>query len=124
MYLNIREITLIIWNYKGCGLRKGFPSFSIIDKDVEELKNYIIKNYSDYKIIIHGISIGGYSAIKLAKILNEYNDKFKSNVCLIADRTYSDIDLIVETFSDKYGSVLKNVYNFLFPEFFYHSDNI
>ncbi len=56
--------------------------------------------------------------------MNEYNDKFKSNVCLIADRTYSDIDLIVETFSDKYGSVLKNVYNFLFPAFFYHSDNI
>ena len=123
-FLDIKESTILLWNYKGYGVRKGFPSFSSIDKDVEELKNYIIKNYSDYKIIIHGISIGGYSAIKLAKILNEYNDKFKSNVCLIADRTYSDIDLIVETFSDKYGSVLKNVYNFLFPEFFYHSDNI
>ena len=123
-FLDIKESTILLWNYKGYGVRKGFPSFSSIDKDVEELKNYIIKNYSDYKIIIHGISIGGYPAIKLAKILNEYNDKFKSNVCLIADRTYSDIDLIVETFSDNYGSVLKNIYNFLFPEFFYHSDNI
>ena len=68
-FLDIKESTILLWNYKGYGVRKGFPSFSSIDKDVEELKNYIIKNYSDYKIIIHGISIGGYPAIKLAKIL-------------------------------------------------------
>ena len=123
-FLDIKESTILFWNYKGYGKRKGFPSFSNIDKDIEELKDYIIKNYSDYKIIIHGISIGGYAAIKLAKILNEFNEKFKSNVCLIADRTYSDIDLIVESFNDNYGSVLKNIYNFLFPKFFYHSDNI
>ena len=123
-FLDIKESTILLWNYKGYGKRKGFPSFSNIDKDIEELKDYIIKNYSDYKIIIHGISIGGYPAIKLAKILNEFNEKFKSNVCLIADRTYSDIDLIAESFNDKYGSVLKNIYNFLFPKFFYHSDNI
>ena len=123
-FLDIKETTIILWNYKGYGARKGFPSFSNIDKDVEELKNYIIKNFSGYKIIIHGISIGGYPAIKLAKSLNEYNDKFKSNVCLIADRTYSDIDLIVESFSDKFGNLLKNIYNFLFPKFLYYSDNI
>ena len=123
-FLGIKEYTIILWNYKGYGSRKGFPSFSNIDKDVEDLKNYIIKNYAEYKIIIHGISIGGYPAIKLAKILNEYNDKYKSNVCLIADRTYSDIDLIVESFNVNYGYILKKIYNFLFPKYFYHSDNI
>jgi hypothetical protein len=41
-----------LWNYKGFGTRKGFPSFASIDKDVEDLKNYIIKNFYDYKIII------------------------------------------------------------------------
>ena len=56
--------------------------------------------------------------------MNEYNDKYKSNVCLIADRTYSDIDLIAESINDKFGNVLKNIYNFLFPKFFYNSDNI
>jgi hypothetical protein len=116
-------MTLLFWNYAGYGSRKGFPSFTSIDNDIEELKNYIINNYSGYKIIIHGISIGGYPAIKLAKILNE-NDKFKSNVCLIADRTYSDIDLIVETFSDKFGYILKNIYNLFFPKLLYYSDNI
>ena len=123
-FLDIKETTILFWNYQGYETRKGFPSFTNIDKDIEDLKNYIIKNFYDYKIIIHGISIGGYPAIKLAKILNEFNDKFRNNVCLIADRTYSDIDLIAESFSDNYGYVLKNIYNFLFPKFFYHSDNI
>ena len=123
-FLNIKETTILLWNYKGFGTRKGFPSFASIDKDVEDLKNYIIKNFYDYKIIIHGISIGGYPAIKLAKILNEFNDKFRNNLCLIADRTYSDIDLIAESFSNNYGYILKVIYNFLFPKFFYHSDNI
>ena len=123
-FLLIKQSTILLWNYSGYGSRKGFPSFASIDKDVEDLKNFIIKNYSEYKIIIHGISIGGYPAIKLAKILNEFNDKFKSNVCLIADRTYSGIDLIVETFSDKFGYILKYIYNFLFIKFFYHSDNV
>ena len=123
-FLDIKETTILFWNYQGYGTRKGFPSFASIDKDVEDLRNYIIKNFYDYKIIIHGISIGGYPAIKLAKILNEFNDKFRNNVCLIADRTYSDIDLIAESFSDNYGYVLKNIYDFLFPKFFYHSDNI
>ena len=122
-FLGLKEMTLLFWNYAGYGSRKGFPSFTSIDNDIEELKNYIINNYSGYKIIIHGISIGGYPAIKLAKILNE-NDKFKSNVCLIADRTYSDIDLIVETFSDKFGYILKNIYNLFFPKLLYYSDNI
>ena len=52
-FLSIKETTILLWNYSGYGSRKGFPSFSNIDKDVEDLKNFIIKNYSEYKIIIH-----------------------------------------------------------------------
>ena len=123
-FLSIKQITILLWNYPRYYSRKGFPSFSSIDKNIEDLKNYIIKNYLEYKIIIHGISIGGYPAIKLAKILNEFNDKFNSNVCLIADRIYSDIDLIVESYNDKWGYFLKNIYNFFFPKILYHSYNI
>ena len=115
LYLNIKEITLIIWNYKGYGLRKGFPSFKNIDKDVELLKEYICNNYKGYKIIIYGISIGGYPAIKLAKIFND-----NKNVCLIADRTFADIDCIAETIIKK-GKI---IYNLLFPKFLYSSNNI
>ena len=114
-YINIKEITIIIWNYKGFGLRKGFPSFNSIDKDVDILKEYINNNYKGYKLIIHGISIGGYPSIKLAKVFND-----NKNVCLIVDRTYIDIDYIAE-------SIIKNgkkIYNLLFPKFFYKSDNL
>ena len=114
-YLNIKELTILVWNYKGFGLRSGFPSFNSIEKDVEDLREYIDKYYKDYKIIIHGISIGGYPAIKLKNILN--NNK---NVCLIADRTYADMDLLAGTYV-KYGKIL---YNFFFPKFLYKSDNI
>ena len=114
-YLNIKEATIMLWNYKGYGLRQGFPTFNSIDKDVENLKEYIIKYYDNYKIIIHGISIGGYASIKLANSL-----KCKRNVCLIADRTYADIDLVIETII-KNG---KNIYNILFPKIFYKTDNI
>ena len=106
---------MIIWNYKGFGLRKGFPSFNSIDKDVDILKEYINNNYKGYKIIIHGISIGGYPSIKLAKVFND-----NKNVCLIVDRTYIDIDFIAE-------SIIKNgkkIYNLLFPKFLYKSDNL
>ena len=117
-------MTILLWNYTGYGTRSGITSFSNIDKDVNDLKNFIINNYPEYKIIIHGISIGGYPAIKLAKSLNEFSPKYKSNLCLIADRTYSDIDLIVESFNNNYGYILKNIYNFIFPKCWYHSDNV
>ena len=123
-FLDIKEMTILLWNYTGYGTRNGIASFSNIDKDVKELKNYIINNYPEYKIIIHGISIGGYPAIKLAKSLNEFSPKYKANLCLITDRTYSDIDLIVERFNNNYGHILKNIYNFIFPKFWYQSDNV
>lgn len=123
-FLDIKEMTILLWNYTGYGTRSGITSFSNIDKDVNDLKNFIINNYPEYKIIIHGISIGGYPAIKLAKSLNEFSPKYKSNLCLIADRTYSDIDLIVESFNNNYGYILKNIYNFIFPKCWYHSDNV
>lgn len=53
LYLYDLNTTIILWNYKGFGLRKGFTTFSKIDKDVEILSAYIKKKFSDYKIIIH-----------------------------------------------------------------------
>ena len=53
--------------------------------------------------------------MKLKKELN--ND----NCILIADRTFSDIDLIIQ-FGINYH--LKYLYNFIFPKRFYHSSNV
>ena len=117
LYLYDLNSTVILWNYTGYGLRKGITTFGKIDKDVDILSKYIKNNFPDYKIIIHGCSIGGYSSIKLKQ-------KFNNNVnaVLISDRTYGDIDYIALSFG--YGKVLPIIYNILFPKFLYHSSNI
>ena len=116
-YLDIPSTTILLWNYAGYGTRPGFPSFSSIDKDVKSLAQYINTEYSSYKIIVHGTSIGGYAAIKLVQALNN-----NSNVMLIADRTFGDIDLIVRTM--RYGRILVKIYNFVFPKLIYKSNNV
>ena len=119
MYLYELNCTIIIWNYSGFGLRRGLTTFKKIDKDVDMLSSYIKNNFNDYKIIIHGCSIGGYSSIKLANKLNDLK-----NIALIADRTYGDIDNIALSLSLDYGKILSNIYNILFPKFYYHSGNV
>lgn len=134
LYLYDINSTIILWNYTGFGLRKGLTTFSKVDKDINILAKYIKKNFNNYKIIIHGCSIGGYSSIKL---MQKFNDT--ENVVLIADRTFGDIDLIAIslssykiftfnfkniTFSLSYGQILYFIYNILFPKIFYHSNNI
>ena len=117
LYLKVLNCSMIIWNYKGFGLRNGFTTFSNIDKDVDILSNYIKKNFNKYKIIIHGTSIGGYSSIKLMQ-------KFSGNenVVLICDRTFGDIKYIVQTM-DNYH-ILFYIYSFLFPKFLFKYSNI
>ena len=114
-YIKNPNVTILLWDYKGYGKRKGFPTFKNIHKDVIKLANYIKSNYPNYKYIIHGISIGGFSSVKLKKELND------DNCVLIADRTFSDIDLIIK-FGINYH--LKYLYNFIFPKFIFHSSNV
>ena len=114
-YIKNPNTTILLWDYKGFGKRKGFPTFKNIHKDVIKLANFIKSNYPNYKYIIHGISIGGFSSVKLKKELND------DNCVLIADRTFSDIDLIVKFGINYY---LKYLYNFLFPKFIFHSSNV
>ena len=114
-YIKNPNTSILLWDYKSYGRRKGFPTFNNIHIDVIKLANYIKLNYPNYKYIIHGISIGGFSSVKLKKELN--ND----NCILIADRTFSDIDLIIQ-FGINYH--LKYLYNFIFPKRFYHSSNV
>ena len=116
-YLNIKKVSILLWNYQGFGNRKGFTSFKNINDDINNLVNYIRREFSDYKIIIHGISIGGYSAIKLALELDD-----EKNVVLISDRTFGDINLIVRDL--KYGNLLEKIYCLLFPKCFYNTSNI
>ena len=116
-YLNIKKVSILLWNYQGFGNRKGFTSFKNINDDINNLVNYIRREFSEYKIIIHGISIGGYSAIKLALELDD-----EKNVVLISDRTFGDINLIVRDL--KYGNLLEKIYCLLFPKCFYNTSNI
>ena len=116
-YLDIKKVSILLWNYQGFGNRKGFTSFKNINDDIYNLVNYIRREFSEYKIIIHGISIGGYSAIKLALELDD-----EKNVVLISDRTFGDINLIVRDL--KYGNFLESIYLFLFPKCFYNTSNI
>ena len=117
MYLYDLNCTIILWNYTGYGLRKGITTFGNVDKDVKILSKYIKEKFSDYKIIIHGCSIGGYSSIQLTKRLNDID-----NIVLISDRTFGDIDKIV--LSLYYGKELSILYNILFPKFLFHSNNV
>ena len=119
-YLKIPESTILIWNYTGFGLRSGITTFKKVDKDVNYLYEYLIKEYFNYKIVVHGASIGGYSSINLSKKLGQSG----IDVLLIADRTYSDIQYIAQSFSKKYGKALKWLYTFLFPKVHYKSDNV
>ena len=117
-YLYKLNCTIIIWNYKGFGLRKGFTTFSSIDRDVNILSNYIKNNFNKYKIIIHGCSIGGYSSIKLTqKLLNELND-----VILISDRTFGDIKSIVHSLN--FHEILDIIYAIIFPKWYFKYSNI
>ena len=120
-YLYNLNCSIIIWNYKGFGLRKGFTAFGNIDKDVDILSNYIKDNFTKNKIIIHGCSIGGYSSIKLAQKLSSFND-IKDNVVLICDRTFGDIKKIVQSYD--YSFILNIIYNIIFPSCFYKYSNI
>ena len=117
-YLSELNCTIILWNYKGFGLRKGLTTFGSVDKDVNILADYIKNNYNDYKIIINGCSIGGYSSIKLTQKLLKYND----NVVLICDRTFSDIKDIVQSLS--FHKILIVIYNIIFHKFYFKYRNI
>jgi len=117
LYLEELNSAIILWDYYGYGLRAGFTTFAQIDKDVDILSKYIRNNYNDYKIIVHGYSIGGYSSIKLCQ-------RFE-NKLLVSDRTFGDIDKIAGTLDYFYlGKLLKLIYNILFPKFIIHSDNV
>ena len=116
-YLKEINSTIILWDYYGYGLRKGLTTFARIDKDIDILSKYIKNNYNDYKIIVHGYSIGGYSSIKLCQ-------RFE-NELLVSDRTFGDIDKIAGTIDYYYsGKPLELIYKILFPKFIIHSDNV
>ena len=121
IYLKQKNISILLWNYKGYGLRKGNTTFRNIDIDIDLLVNYIKKNFNNYKYLIHGLSIGGYSSIRLSEKLLNNN---KNNVILICDRTYSDVNLIVEDLFGGYGEIIKYIYDLFCPYFIENSSNV
>ena len=119
-YLYNLNCNIIIWNYTGFGLRKGFTTFGAIDKDVDILSNYIKNNFTKNKIVVHGCSIGGYASIKLTQKLSKFNET-KDNVVLICDRTFGDIKNKVQAFN--YPNIFSVIYNIIFPSCFYKYRN-
>lgn len=117
-YLSLPNTFILLWNYKGFGLRKEMTTFESIDYDTQRLANYIKAEFSPRaKVVIHGISIGGYAAVKLANALND-----PKNVLLIADRTMGDIDSIVKTLP--YGYWLSLFFKILFPKWLFNTSNV
>ena len=74
-----KNTSILLWNYKGHRLIKSWTTFRTLDNDIEILINYIKKDFPNYKFIVFVLSFGGYSTIRIIKII-------KYNVILIYDR--------------------------------------
>ena len=71
-----------MWNYRGYGESKGWPSIARLKKDGENIVNYIRTEMLQINVLgVHGESLGGCIAIHLAKeCLLDF---------LVADRTFT-----------------------------------
>jgi hypothetical protein len=106
MYLS-HDIDVLMWNYRGYGFSKGWSTIDNLLKDAEAVMEFVKNKNSWNKIAIHGLSIGGVPSTHLAgKNLTHL---------IIADRTFSEIDEIVNT--HYFGKILTFLYKaFLFPK--------
>jgi hypothetical protein len=111
-YLN-NGISILLWNYKGYGLRSGSADFqSLLNEGIEVFDYIKEEKYKWDRVGIYGLSIGGYVACNVAK--------FRQFDLLIADRTFASIDNLIENFI--FGKYLLKIYKFFLPGV--SSDNV
>lgn len=95
------DLNVMVFNYGGYGKSQGPVTVKNTCHDVEAAYKYIreIQRVEDYRIIVHGFSIGGGPATHLAA---------KHPIGLVLDRTYADLGSIV-------GGLLGRATNYLYP---------
>ena len=92
-----------MFNYRGCLKSQGVPDINSIERDTYEIYRLFRQKYGVNKAIgFHGISIGGYFALKLATRLKSDEIAF-----INLDRTFSDFEVMVR---NKYGWVCSKLY--------------
>ena len=65
-----KGVNVLMFNYRGCAKSKGEPEPRIIEKDCYEVYTQFREKFQVTQPIgLHGISIGGYFAIKLANLI-------------------------------------------------------
>lgn len=98
-----RNISVLLWNYRGYGDSEGYLTFEFMKRDSEKLIE-CIKNMNKFNSIgVHGISIGSIPACHLAG-LNYVEFAF-------IDRGFCSINEIIKTF--KFGNMFELVYRVL-----------
>mmetsp|Transcript_5508 Transcript_5508/g.5237 ORF Transcript_5508/g.5237 Transcript_5508/m.5237 type:complete len:173 (-) Transcript_5508:306-824(-) len=91
-------INLFVWNYRGFGRSTGSPTPAKMYEDAEMIVEYLRNERGiNQKIGAHGQSLGGPVAAYLGR---NCNIDF-----LFVDRSFSEIDMVVET---SYGKFLKH----------------
>mmetsp|Transcript_5512 Transcript_5512/g.5241 ORF Transcript_5512/g.5241 Transcript_5512/m.5241 type:complete len:155 (+) Transcript_5512:105-569(+) len=95
-------INLFLWNYRSFGRSTGSPSTKKIYEDAELIVEYLRNERgTTQKLGVHGQSLGGPVAAYLGR---NCNMDF-----LFVDRSFSEIDRVVET---SYGKFLKHCLKF------------
>lgn len=94
-----KGLSIMMWNYRGYGRTKGWPSPSSLNKDGLKVAEYVLKVRNISKLMVHGESMGGMVACHIAS---------RAPVTvLFADRTFASIESIAETYSEKAKTVMR-----------------
>ncbi|KRX04633.1 hypothetical protein PPERSA_04448 [Pseudocohnilembus persalinus] len=73
-------MNIVLWNYRGYGRSEGNPTPQRIQKDSEQLVDYVRNEFQVKNIAVHGQSLGGMFATNIGR---------KKNIqFLLADRTF------------------------------------
>jgi hypothetical protein len=93
-----RGINVMLWNYRGYGRSEGSPTPKLLLADGELVVKYLKEERKVLKLILHGESLGGAIAARLAA-------KLKVDF-LFADRTFSSLDKVAAVFSYKFAGAI------------------
>jgi len=95
-----RGINVILWNYRGYGRSGGNPKPELLLSDGELIVKYLREECKVSKLILHGESLGGAIATRLAaKLRVDF---------LFADRTFGSLDKVAAVVAFKSAGEVLN----------------